>query len=119
MRPRLGCCKQCYYERCSACIFTDHVLLQTHAQEYGFPGGSDGQESICDAGHPGSICGLRGFPGKGNGYLLHYSCLQNPIDREAWQATGLKESDMTEGLIYFPCPEVGWQGYMVALFLDF
>ena len=36
----------------------------------GFPGGSDGRESACDAGDPGSIPGLGRFPGKGNGNLL-------------------------------------------------
>ena len=38
-------------------------------------------------------------PGEGNGYLFQDSCLENPIDRQAWQAIyslwGLKESDMT------------------------
>ena len=33
----------------------------------GFPGGSDSKESACNVGHPGSIPGLRGSPGKGNG----------------------------------------------------
>ena len=41
----------------------------------------------CNAGDPGSIPGLGRFPGKGNGNLLQYSCLKNPMDREAWQAT--------------------------------
>ena len=31
--------------------------------------------------------GLGRFPGEGNGYPLQYSCLENPMDREAWQAT--------------------------------
>ena len=35
----------------------------------------------------GSIPGLGRFPGKGNGNLLQYSCLENPIDRGAGQAT--------------------------------
>ena len=53
----------------------------------GFPGGSDGKESSYNAGDPGSIPGLGRFPGKGNGYPLHYSCLENSMDREAWWAT--------------------------------
>ena len=35
----------------------------------------------------GSILGLGRFPGEGNGNLLQYSCLENPMDRGAWQAT--------------------------------
>ena len=53
----------------------------------GFPGGSDGKESSYNAGDPGSIPGLGRFPGKGNGYPLRYSCLENSMDREAWWAT--------------------------------
>ena len=53
----------------------------------GFPGGSDGEESTCDAGDPGSIPGLGQSPGEGNGYPLQYSCLENPMDRGAWWAT--------------------------------
>ena len=35
----------------------------------------------------GLIPGLGRSPGGGHGNLLHYSCLENPVDREAWQAT--------------------------------
>ena len=52
----------------------------------GFLGGSDGKESVCNAGDPGSIPGLVRSPGEGNGYPLQYSFLMNPMDREAWQA---------------------------------
>ena len=51
---------------------------------YEAPGGSDGKESACNAGEPGSIPGLGRFPGEGNGKPLQYSCLENPMDREAW-----------------------------------
>ena len=46
----------------------------------------------------GSIPGLGRSSGEGNGKSLQYSCLENPIDRGAWQATvhGVAESDMTE-----------------------
>ena len=40
----------------------------------GFPGGSDGKESACNAGDPGSIPGLGRSPAEGTGYPLQYSC---------------------------------------------
>ena len=52
-----------------------------------FPGGSDGKESACNAGDKGSIPGLGRSPGEGHGNPLQYSCLENPMDRGAWQAT--------------------------------
>ena len=52
----------------------------------GFPSGSYGKESAYSAGDPGLIPGLWGSPGKGNGNPLQYSCLENPMDREAWWA---------------------------------
>ena len=52
-----------------------------------FPGSSAGKQSACNAGNPGSIPGLGRSPGEGNGYPLQYSCLENPMDREAWRAT--------------------------------
>jgi len=51
-----------------------------------FPGGSDGKESACNAGDLGSISGLGRSPGEGNGYPLHYSCLEKSMDRGAWRA---------------------------------
>ena len=53
-------------------------------EAWGFPGGSDGKESACKAGDPGSIPGLGRSPGKGKGNPLRYSCLGNPTDRGAW-----------------------------------
>ena len=41
------------------------------------------------------------FPGEGNGNPLQYSCLENPMDREAWCPWGRKESDTTERLHFF------------------
>ena len=66
----------------------------------GFPGGSEGKESACNYGDLGLIPGLGRFPGEGNGCLLQYSCLENPMDRGAWQATlpVVTESDTTERL---------------------
>ena len=53
----------------------------------GFPGGSECKESAYNMGDPGLIPGLGISPGKGNGNPLQYSCLENPMDRGAWQAT--------------------------------
>ena len=52
----------------------------------GFPGGSDGKESACNTGDPGSIPGSGRSPGEGNGNPLQYSCLENFMDRGAWWA---------------------------------
>ena len=52
-----------------------------------FPGCSDNTESNCNSGDPGSIPGSGRFPGEGNDYFLQYSCLENPVDREACRAT--------------------------------
>ena len=54
---------------------------------YIFPGGSDGKESACNVGDPGSIPGLGRLPGEGNSNPLQDSCLKNPMSRGAWQAT--------------------------------
>ena len=54
---------------------------------WGFPGGSSGKESACNAGDSGSICGSGRSPGDRNGNPLQYSCLENPMNRWAWWAT--------------------------------
>ena len=64
----------------------------------GFPVGSVVKNPPADAGDAGSILDLGRSPGEGNGNSLLYSCLGNPMDRGAWQATvhGVaKELDMT------------------------
>ena len=53
----------------------------------GFPGGSGGKESACNAGDLGSILRSGRSPGEGNDYPLQYSCLENSMDRETWDAT--------------------------------
>ena len=52
-----------------------------------FPGGSVGKESTCNTGDLGSIPESGTSPGEGNGNLLQYSCLEDPMGREAWWAT--------------------------------
>ena len=55
-------------------------------------------QMVKNPGDSGSVPGLGGFPGGGNGYPLQYSSLENPMDRGSWWATvhGVAESDMTE-----------------------
>ena len=57
--------------------------------------------SAYNAGDPGSIAGSGRSPGEGNGNLLHYSCLENPMDRGAWWATvhGVTESDTLSDIV--------------------
>ena len=65
-------------------------------------GGSDkSKESACSVGDPGSIPGSGRSPGEGNGKPLHYSYLENLVDREALAAyspRGPKGLDTTERL---------------------
>ena len=68
------------------------------------------EDTECQAGATGSITGWRRSPGGGNDNPLQYSCLGNPMDRGAWQATvhRVTESDMTEQLdsgSSSPCPQ--------------
>ena len=62
----------------------------------GFPGGSVVKNTPANAGDVGSIPVGR-YPGEGNSNPLQYSCLGNPMERGAWQATvrGMAESDTT------------------------
>ena len=65
----------------------------------GFPDGSVGKESACNAGDLGSIPGLGRSLGKGHGNPHQYSCLENPMSRGVWWVivhTVTKESDTTE-----------------------
>ena len=59
---------------------------------WGFPGGSDSNESTCSAGGPGLIPGSGKSPGKAKGYPLEYSGLENSTD-SPWDR---KELDTTE-----------------------
>ena len=53
----------------------------------GRPGGSDGKESACNMGNPGSIPGSGRSSGEGSSNPLQSSCLENSMHRQAWQAT--------------------------------
>ena len=63
-------------------------LEETVLCKRGFPGDSE-VESACNARDSGDTCLIPGSersPGGGHGNLLQYSCLENPMDREAWRA---------------------------------
>ena len=67
------------------CIKIKKNLLAVDIQTVGgFPGGSDGKASACNAGDPALIPGSGRSPGEGNGNPFQYSCLENSMDREAW-----------------------------------
>ena len=51
---------------------------------FGFPGGSDGKETVCNAGDLCSVPEWVRSPGEGNGNTFQYSYLENPMDRGAW-----------------------------------
>ena len=53
----------------------------------GFPDGSVGKECTCSAGDTDSVPGSGRFSGEGNGNPRQYSCLENSMDRGAWQTT--------------------------------
>ena len=95
----------------------------------GFPGGSVGKESTCNAGDLGDMSSIPGWgrsPGGGHGNPLQYSCLENPMDRGAWWAGahGVAKSqtwllDLPGCLILYPLsiswrsqgPELGLEGW--------
>ena len=65
-------------------------LYRQYEDIEGFPDGSSGKESACNAGDTGNvglIPGLGRSPGGGNGNPLQYSSLKNPMDRGAGRAT--------------------------------
>ena len=60
------------------------VICMSSLEKCLFPGGSEVKAFACKVGDPGSIPGLGRSPGEGNGNPLQYSCLENPMDGEAW-----------------------------------
>ena len=64
-----------------------YFLLTAIKTFLGFPGGSEGKVSACNAGDTGSIPGWGISPGEGNGNPLQYSCLEKSMDRGAWWPT--------------------------------
>ena len=62
-------------------------VLEIFSNCNGFPGASDGKESTCNTRDLSSIPRLGRSSGEGNGNPLLYSCLENSMDRGAWQGT--------------------------------
>ena len=71
--------------------------------------GSVGKESTCDAGDVGSVPGLGRSPGEGNDKPLQCSCLENPMDRGAWQATVHGVARFRHNLATKPAPTTTFQ----------
>ena len=104
-----GCNRLCYIEfYFKECVLLETLVTDTEAvvlfmhfslfvfigenlsqksYQVGFPGGSEGKESACNAGDPGSTSESGRCPGEGNGNPLQYSCLENSMDRGAWWPT--------------------------------
>ena len=84
-------CLQMYFSELGECGFGTSswvavFIFHLSTLFMGFSSGSEVKVSACKLGDPGSIPGSGRFPGEGNGNPLQYSCLENPMDRGAWQA---------------------------------
>ena len=64
------------------CLWGQNILCY-------FPCGPENKQSAFNMGDLGSIPGSGRSPGEGNAYPFQYSCLENSMDRGAWQATNL------------------------------
>ena len=75
-----------------------HKIILKYLKIMGFPGGSGGKESDCNAENPAMIPGSGRPPAGGNDNPLQYSCLENPIDRSLVGCSPwvLKDSDTTK-----------------------
>ena len=96
----------------------------------GFPGGSVGKESTCsagDTGDSGSIPESGRSPGGGHGNPLQYSCLENLMNRGAWQATvrrvakswtQLKWLSTHTHVLTYLTQTIIWNRFLLCLFLQ-
>ena len=83
-------------------------------EAWGFPDGSDGNESACNVGDLGSLPESGRSTGKGNGNPLQYFWLENSMDR-SYGPWVCKESDTTERLTHSRCGAPGlWAGFLAA-----
>ena len=94
------------WEILGSCTWPEIVLQKMmdlgirRSKRWGFPGGSDGEESVCEAGDRGSIAGLGRSPGEGKGNPFQNCCLKSCMVPGAWRAAvrGVTEPDTTEWL---------------------
>ena len=77
----------CDFDLIENYVFFENNTKALIASCQGFSGGSDGEDSACNAGDPVSISGSGRSPGEGNDNPLQYSCLKNPMDGRASGAT--------------------------------
>ena len=77
------------------CLFSD-MKIMVFIRRMGFPGSSNGKESACNAGDPGSVPGLGRTPGEGHGNPLQYSCLRATIHGVAKSRTQLRHMHQEE-----------------------
>ena len=93
-----------YHKWCSRIYFFECYSFSTpsfYKPFYSLYG--DDKESACNSGDPDSVPGLRRSPGEGNGKLLQYSCLENPMNGGTLQATvpGIAKTHSLYEAIYF------------------
>ena len=79
------------------------AVVEKHCSK--FSHSSVSKESACDAGDPDSIPGWERSLGEGNGNPLQYSCLENPMDRGAWQAVVHRVARVGHDLATKPPPK--------------
>ena len=75
-------------------VTVQHSILTNKL--YDFPGGSDDKESSCNAEDLGLIHRSGRYPGEGNGNLLQYFCLENPIEREPGSMQSMLSQSWTQ-----------------------
>ena len=86
LRGRLKYFPLPWFKRSSACLSQDAIRGTIFLKSY-FPGGSESKSVCLQCRRPGSTPGWGRSPRGGNGNPLHYSCLENPMNRGAWRAT--------------------------------
>ena len=96
------------------CVYISAGKIHTHTHtENGFLRSSVVKECACSTGDLGSIPVLGRSPGEGNSNPLQCSCLENPTDRRAWQATVLGVTRVRHNLVTKP-PQVKYQAFLLA-----